>query len=98
MFRKFQRKGVAVVVLSLALLAATPAHASSLPDWGSHVPALLHQAWHWLANVLPGGAGIRSAVPTTTPTGSIHQKSGLGVDPNGAPVIPTFLHGIDPNG
>jgi len=97
MSRKFQRKGVAVAVLLLALVAATPAHASGLSDWSS-VPTLLHQAWQWLAHALPGGAGVRPTAPTPIPAGQLQEKSGLGVDPNGAPVVPNNIGAVDPNG
>lgn len=98
MSRKFQRKGVAVAALLLALLAATPAHASGLSNW-LDVP-VLHSAWQWLASLLPGGAEVR-------PEGrALHEKVMLGVDPNGAPAAattPTQTQsdkggGVDPNG
>jgi hypothetical protein len=105
MSRKFQRRGVAVAVLALALVLAAPAHAAGLSDWG-HVPTLFHQAWQWLANVMPGGTEARPMAPTATPGGALHEKSGLGVDPNGGTVVPSagsgsrtdFLAGVDPNG
>src|SRR3954463_14840303 len=97
MSRKFQRKGVAVAVLLLALVAATPARAAGLSDWGP-VPTLLHQAWQWLAYALPGGVGGRPPAPPPTPAGQLQEKSGPGVDPNGAPAIPTGGPGVDPNG
>ena len=98
MSSNFRKKGIAVAVLVLALVAASPAHASGLSDWGTKAPTLLHQAWQWLANALPGGAGILPAAPAATPAGQIQEKSGLGVDPNGTPVVPNGGPGVDPNG
>lgn len=101
MSRKFQREGVAVAVLVLALLAATPAHAAGLSEWGQ-VPTLLHQAWQWLANVLPGGAGARAGLHSTGQDPR-QEKVKLGVDPNGDPASATSSDadkgaGVDPNG
>jgi hypothetical protein len=96
MSRKFQRKGVAVAALLLALLAATPAHASGPSNW-LDVP-VLHQAWQWLSHLLPGGAGARQG------DRAMQEKARQGVDPNGDPAAATSAPpsdkgaGVDPNG
>ena len=103
MSRKFQRKGVAVAALLLALLAATPAHASGLSNW-LDVP-VFHSAWQWLANLLPGGVEVRPRGTTKNPAGAFREKSGAGSDPNGVALNSACLGGncdmhggVDPNG
>jgi hypothetical protein len=96
MSRKFQKKGVAVAALLLALLAATPAHAAGLSNW-LDVPSL-HQAWQWIANLLPGGVEFHPSARAT------QEKVKMGVDPNGVSADstpPTEIEkgaGVDPNG
>ena len=104
MSRKLQRRGVVAAVLVLALVMVTPAHAAGLSDW-VHVPTLFHQAWQWLYTVLPGGAGTRPIGAAATPEGAVHEKSGLGVDPNGTVSTSSCsgtncdnLGAVDPNG
>src|SRR5436305_3081518 len=107
MSRKLQKRGFAVVVLALALVLAAPAHAAGLSDWAD-VPNLLHSAWQWLGNVLPGAARAGADTNATKP-GSTHESVRLGVDPNGNQVDTTLPictstdqcdkgAGVDPNG
>lgn len=101
------KRGVAVVVLVLALVLAAPAHAASLSGW-SDVPTLLHSAWQWLDNLLPGAGGgrVRAYTNALKPS-AIHEKSTAAVDPNGnrltttPPPCETGCDrgaGVDPNG
>jgi hypothetical protein len=96
MSRNIQRRGIAAAVLIVALVLGSPAHAAGLMDSG-HVPTLFHQAWQWLASVLPGGG------PETRPSppaqGSWRQKAVTSTDPT-QPVKATAdkSAGVDPNG
>jgi len=99
MSRNIQRRGIAAAVLILALVLGSPAHAAGLPEWG-HVPSVFHQAWQWLASVLPGaGAGTESR-PGTPAQGSWRPKAVISTDPNFPPVKITADNGVgvDPNG
>jgi hypothetical protein len=95
-----QRRGVAAAFLILALALGAPAHAAGLPDWGT-VPTLFHEAWQWLASVLPGAGPRHEARPSAPGRGS-GQKSLIGVNPNNPPVVPSSDAdkgaGVDPNG
>jgi len=100
MSRKSRRRGVAAAVLILALALGSPAHAAGLPDWG-HVPILFHQAWQWLASVLPGGGPVPAVRPgTPVQGGSVRQKSVISIVPNtpSAKTTPEVGAGVDPNG
>ncbi len=98
MSRKIQRRAVAAAVLILVLALGSPVHAAGLPDWG-HVPTLFHEAWQWLASVLPGAGHQREARPGTPAQGST-RKSVISLDPKAPPIeksVDTGL-GVDPNG
>lgn len=99
MSRKSQRSGVAAAVLVMALALGSPAHAAGLPDLG-HVPTLFHQAWQWLASVLPGGGPVPEARPGMPTQDSWRQKSMVGVAPSTPPVKAAAdkSAGVDPNG
>jgi len=103
MSRKLKRSGVAfITVVALALVLAAPAHAAGLSDWGK-VPTVFHQAWQWIAKVLPGGARPR-ALSGLTAQRATQEKVKMGVDPNGVdttsstPADGDKGAGVDPNG
>jgi hypothetical protein len=99
MSRKIQRRGVAAAVLILTLVLGSPAHAAGLPDWG-HVPTLFHQAWQWLASVLPGAGPLPEGRPAAPAQGSGPRKSLTGAAPADPTLEPAADKGagVDPNG
>jgi hypothetical protein len=102
MSRRIQGRVITAAALVAALALANPVHAASRGMWGNSSGLFLH-AWQWLTGASPVvGTRAQSGRHSIT-------KSGMGVDPQGAPGegaapginVPVQSDGgagVDPNG